>query len=742
MTALILAAALWISPDVDRGTVRVAAFRKDVVNASEVERAEWRITSLGVFNAYVNGRRVGEDWLAPGCTYNVKCRHEATYDVTGLMKGGAGATNAFAVEVGPSWWCDAIAKRYGGRHCALRATLSVRCSDGRMVDVPTDLTGRGAYPGPIVDAGIFEGEMIDARLPSAWRTGAVDGWKPVRENDEFKGEVRPMLAPTRERTDLELKVQGPDSAVNVEPGRMHVVDFGQNHAGVVSFTVKGGRGTTVTVRFAEMLNDTGDPSRGNDGPKGTPYLRNLRGAKAELRYTLSGEGVEHCRPTMTYFGYRYASFTADAPVEISKVCTHVLTGVLKRRGRIATGNALVNRLISNCEWGHRSNYISVPTDCPQRDERAGWAGDTQVFCRTAMYHADSYEFLMKWLADQRDCQREDGAIPEVAPKCTWDTCYGQCGWADSAVIVPYTLWIMYGRTEPIERHWDAMERHVAFVERNGLADNYCDWLSPVRNDKPFKDLLCDAFVVWDAQMMRRMAAAIGKDEAVARYGALAQGRRDAWRSKYLDGEGAIREELGCQTAYAYALHLGLVDGEGRAKTAARLVDDIKKRHGRIGTGFLGTAIVCQALVGVGRPDVAYDLLLNREYPGWLYSVDQGATTIWERWNSYTKEKGFGDARMNSFNHYAYGSVMGWLYEDAAGIRPLKPGFSEIEIAPHPDPRLGFLEAEHLTPQGWVRVRWAYGADGSLVWSYCAPDGAKVYVRPPSGAELVDWKERR
>jgi hypothetical protein len=288
---------------------------------------------------------------------------------------------------------------------------------------------------------------------------------------------------------------------------------------------------------------------------------------------------------------------------------------------------------------------------------------------------------------------------------------------------------MYGNEEPLLSHWDAMVRHMDFVEKNGLSDEYCDWLSPVRNDKPFKALLCDAFVVWDAQMMHKMAVALGKEGEADRYGKLAEERKSAWRAKYLDKDGVVKEELGCQTAYAYALHLGLVEGVGRDRTVMRLLDDVKMRKGRIGTGFLGTAIICQVLVDVGHADVAYDLLLNRAYPGWLYSVDQGATTIWERWDSYTKERGFGEASMNSFNHYAYGAVMGWLYRDAAGIRPLKPGFSEIEIAPHPDPRLGSLECEYETPHGTVSVRWRYRG-GKLEWSYSAPEGIKVVVREP------------
>ncbi len=726
-------AAQWITPSVTDATIRVAAFRRDVTNAADVVRAQLRVSSLGVFNAYVNGARIGEDWLAPGCTYNAKCRHEATYDVLSEMRKGRGAVNAFAFEVGPSWWSDAIARGFGGKQCALKASLAVEYADGRRETVATDGDWKGGYPGPIADAGIYEGEVYDARCSTAWRTNAVPNWSAVRESAAFTGEVRPMKAPVRERKDLEPKAKGLPKEKHLQPGQPFVVDFGQNHAGVVSFAVRGARGTTVTVKFAEMLNDSGDPKRGNDGPKGSPYLRNLRSAKAEVTYILSGEGTERYRTSMSYFGYRYASFTADAPVVLSAVRSHVLTGVLQERGRIRTGNAQVNRLIANCEWGHYSNYLSVPTDCPQRDERVGWAGDTQVFCRTAMYHADSYEFLMKWLADQRDCQRADGAIPEVAPKCPWEPKYGQCGWADSAIIVPYTLWKMYGSTEPLKLHWDSMRRHFAFAEKNGLADNYCDWLSPVRNDKPLKGLLCEAFLVWDAQMLAEVADALGADEAVRRYRAAAERWRAAWRSKYVDGDGVLKSEYVCQTACAYALHLGLVDGAGRERTAAALCADVTARKGRLGTGFLGTAIICQSLTAIGRSDLAYDLLLNRDYPGWLYSVDQGATTIWERWNSYTKEKGFGDASMNSFNHYAYGSVLGWLYEDAAGIRPLKPGFAEVEIAPHPDRRLGFLEADYETPFGHIRVSWRYDRDGRLTWDYSVPKGISCKVVAPPEA---------
>ena len=728
--------AVWITPCTEKVSA-AASFRRAFTNAGDVAAARLRITSLGTFDAYLNGGRVGGDWLAPGFTQNERCRHEVTYDVSGSVARSAGAVNVLMVDVGPCWWLDSIVRAHRGKELALRATLSVSYADGRCESYPTGLDWEGTYDGPIAAAGIYEGEDYDARRV---RTG----WGKVRENTEFKGEVRPRPAGAAviERADLEPRASVAEFML--EPGETNVVDFSQNHAGVVSFDVEGPAGATVTVCFAEMLNDTGDPARGNDGSAGTPYLKNLRKARALFRYTLRGGGMESARPTMTYFGYRYAGFSCDRPVRVSKVRSHVLTSVTDVRGRIRTGNERVNRLIANCEWGHVSNYLSVPTDCPQRDERLGWTGDTQIFCRTAMYRADALGFLSKWLADQRDAQRADGGISDDAPNGPWGTFYGECGWADSAVIVPYTLWRMYGELSPVRDHWTAMERHMDFLDANGgPLDRFCDWLSPVRNDPPFKALLCGAFWVWDARLMREMAQALGKQQSVARYEALEARTLAEWRGKYLDGDGGVKRELACQTANAYALYLDLLPtAEGRALTARRLADDVKSRGGRLGTGFLGTAVICQTLVKVGRADLAYDLLLNREYPGWLYSVDQGATTIWERWNSYTKEKGFGDARMNSFNHYAYGSVMGWLYEDAAGIRPLKPGFGEIEIAPHPDPRLGFLEAEHRTPQGWARVRWAYGGDGMLVWAYSAPAGVKVKVRPPQGAELVDWEKRR
>ena len=728
--------AVWITPCAEKVSA-AASFRRTFTNAGDVAAAQLRITSLGTFDAYLNGGRIGGDWLAPGFTQNEKCRHEVTYDISGSMARSAGAVNVLMVDVGPCWWLDSIVRAHRGKELALRATVRVTYADGRCESFPTGLDWQGTYDGPIAAAGIYEGEDYDARRV---RTG----WGSVRENTEFKGEVRPRPdgAAVMERADLEPKASLAEFML--EPGRTNVVDFSQNHAGVVSFDVDGPAGATVTVCFAEMLNDSGDPARGNDGPAGMPYLKNLRKARALFRYTLRGGGRECARPTMTYFGYRYAGFSCDRPVRVSKVRSHVLTSVADVRGRIRTGDERVNRLIANCEWGHVSNYLSVPTDCPQRDERLGWTGDTQIFCRTAMYRADALGFLSKWLADQRDAQRADGGISDDAPNGPWRTFYGECGWADSAVIVPYTLWRMYGDLSPVRDHWETMERHMDFLDANGgPLDRFCDWLSPVRNDPPFKALLCGAFWVWDARLMREMAQALGKQKSVARYEALETRTLAEWRGKHLDDGGAVKRELACQTANAYALYLDLLPtAKGRALTTKRLADDVKARGGRLGTGFLGTAVICQTLVKVGHADLAYDLLLNREYPGWLYSVDQGATTIWERWNSYTKDKGFGDARMNSFNHYAYGSVMGWLYEDAAGIRPLEPGFSEIEIAPHPDPRLGFLEAEHLTPHGWVRVRWAYGADGRLVWAYSTPAGIKVKVRPPHGAKLVDWKKKK
>ena len=757
----------WIRPATPRDTA-VACFRRSVTNRAALAGATLEMTSGGTFYAYVNGRRIGADFLAPGFTHMSKRRIVMTYDLGDLLKKDAGAVNEFAVEVSPSWFRDAITKggfAFGGGAASLCAEIALRGMDGTVTKVPTDASWQAAYAGEVLSCGVYEGERVDARLGSVWRT-AANGWA-CAETMKVGGisysaergsvprirgdlEMKPVSATVYDGTDgaaadrhgtaRKVREYAADDTMALGPGERLVVDFGQNHAGVPAFRVKGPRGARLLVRFGEMLNDgAGLLSRGNDGPEGIPYFANLRTAPARIDYTLAGGG-EAYEPRFTFFGYRYALFETTDPVEISGLVARTVTSVRGRKGTIETGDARVNRLIRNCEWGHLSNYLSIPTDCPQRDERLGWTGDTQVFSATAAYCADAYGFLSKWMEDLCDTQFEDGAYPDLAPLGSWDLKYfwpGVTGWADAGIIVPYNMYLMYGDDTIIRENWKSILRYAAFLETNrGPRDKFGDWLILGRkNDADLKRVLSASYWVWDMRMLAEMARAIGEEADAARFAKDAEEALCDYRAHYLDGAGALLPQYRCQTALLYAVKLGLAPTpEADAAMRRALAEAFAARDNHLDTGFLGTAVLMDTLTDAGLGELAVTVLLQRDYPGWLYSVEQGATTIWERWNSYTKEDGFGPVGMNSFNHYSYGAVLGWMYSRLAGIRPdsAKPGFRHILLEPHPDRRLGFCRAAYDSAAGRIESEWTYGADGACRYRFAIPEGATATLRLPDG----------
>ena len=733
----------------------VARFRKAFEVKEVPASAPLEITSLGCFRAYLNGKPVGNDFLAPGYTQVDARRLTLSYECAPLLQPG---TNVLAVEVSCAWWSDAITK---GAFTFVGGAKGVRC---KLQDVETDGTWQAKFGGPVQRCGIYEGEEFDARKDDrAWMTEPVSDWPcaAVIEGNIYLTPDRGSVP--RIRDDLELrpvamrilgdkavgaaadrygtavvKAEGVKETVTVRPGETLVVDFGQNHAGVPSFTVEGPRGAELAVKFVEMLNDEGGlRSRGCDGPGGTPYVTALRGTTAHVRYVSDGTRRLY-RPANTFFGYRYAAFTVTDPMTLSGIRAHVVTSVRRDTGRIVTGDRSVNRLISNCVWGMYSNYLSIPTDCPQRNERLGWTGDTQVFSRTACYAADAKGFLSKWLDDLCDFQREDGAYPDLAPIGSWDKkyCwYGITGWADAGIIVPYNLWQMYGDLEPVRRHWKSMLRYADFLEKNkGPADCFGDWLAFERNDADLKRIMSASYWVWDMSLMREMAAALGEADDVQRFTALERTARENYAANYLDEKGEIKAKYRSQTADLLALKLKLLpDEKAFAATKADLLANLRRHGNRLQTGFLGTSVLMDTLSDIGEREMAVTLLLQRENPSWLYSVDQGATTIWERWDSWTKEKGFGSAGMNSFNHYSYGAVLGWMYAHLAGIRPdpAKPGFRHFILAPEPDARLGSCDATYDSVAGRIRSKWEY-VDGKAKFTFAVPEGTTATAILPDG----------
>ncbi len=782
-------------------------FVASVTNEGVVAKAEWMTTGLGVYELYVNGSRVGngDQVLKPGFTHPKKTRRSFTYDVTSGLEAGKGAVNFFAAEVTSGWWSDKIVN-YAGRKNAFRAVLKLTYKDGSVKVFGTNTKDwRAGVGGPVRHAAIFDGEEYDARVAAP--TMGEASFKAPEVNDEFQGEILPtdgaeiclrqdlmMMKP--EKAYVWKGVDGADAAKGVF-GRVHklrdvdftkvfengmeggksrgealkkgetlVVDFGQNCAAVPLFLFKAAEGTVLTCLPAEMLNDSnGEKSRGNDGPGGSVYRANLRVPDRGMRlvYTFGkgeadGNGVSSYVPRHTFFGYRYISVTATDDVEFFMVMSVPVTSIAEDMeiGEIETGVEDLNRLVKNIYWGQLSNYLSVPTDCPQRNERLGWMADTQVFCEAGSFNADTSAFFHKFMRDVRDSQDSRGGFPGVSPRAQYGNEYMRLGWSDAGVIVPYQVWKQFGDRGIVAENWEAMERYVARVnetkydyeqtkgENRGY--QWADWLSyerlescggGIRNNgklrpeaKFYWNYLGACYWLWDAMMMQEMAAAIGGDGA--KYVAMAKDAREYLRKNFFAADGMVSDTLrGMQTPALFALRLGLVDGDAKRRTIEELKRNFKDHGDCLQTGFLGTSILMETLSANGMTDIAYTLLLQHKNPSWLYSVDQGATTIWERWNSYTKEKGFGPVGMNSFNHYAYGAVLAWMYKDMAGIAadPKAPGFSNIVMAPKPDRRVGFVKAQYNSTFGLVKSAWRYEGE-KWIWEFTVPAKSTADVYAP------------
>lgn len=776
-------------------------FMSTVRNPAKVVSARWMTTGLGVYYLYINGKPVGEEILKPGFTHHDKTKISYTYDITGAISRKAGAENVFAVQSTPGWWGDKIVTPGGqegmtGHKPAFRGVIELKMADGTTEYYGTDTEQwKAGIAGPVRHAAIFDGEEYDARVAPGFATPQLLSTPEV--NNEFAGRIFPTAgAEVYFLEDLALKPvkaykwKGVSGATDHEygkvnitaeypggrnmtlkPGETIVIDFGQNCAAVPEFIFKGAEGTRLTCLPGELLNDgNGAESRGMDGPEGSVHRRNLRMHEDAIRldYTFGpgGKTVTY-RPTCTFYGYRYVSLTADGEVTVSAVRSIPVSSIASalQTGYITTGNDLINKLISNTEWGMRSNYLSVPTDCPQRNERLGWTADTQVFAETGTYFANTRDFFHKWMRDMRDTQSAKGSFPGVAPLAQYGadaSDYSRLGWADAGIIVPWVIWKQYADTAIVNENWDAMMKyfdHISSVKYNHHClsrENgdyqWADWLSyePLEShgsDMYVKDAagnrfknpeiydywnyLCASYWLMDANMMLDMARATGRDTADIER--IAREAREYISHTFLNPDGTFRTPIlnTMQTPALFALRNGIVSGKAKDDMIARLRKNFAEHGNCLQTGFLGTSILMPTLTENGMSDIAYELLFQRKNPSWLYSVDNGATTIWERWNSYTLDGGMGPEDMNSFNHYAYGCVCEWIWETAAGIAadPADPGFRTIVMKPVPDRRLGSMDARFNSPAGMIESHWKYDGDDWL-WTFTVPAGAKARVTLP------------
>ena len=744
-------------------------FARAFTNSGEVVSARWTVAGLGVFDVYVNGTRVGDDFLKPGYTHYAKTKYSFSYDVTGLLKRGPGAENILAAEVSAGWWRDKILTPVGhdgfmGKKSAFRGALEIAYRDGRRERIVSDAKNwHCAVAGAVTHAAIFDGEEFDARVKDPVLGEGLE--KKPEVNAEFTGEVLPTSgAEVTLRRDLAI-VRGP---LSLKKGETAIVDFGQNCAAVPEFRFSAKRGTVLTALPAEMLNDAEKGVRGCDGPKGSVYRENLRSPHVGMRiaYTFAGEGRETYLPRFTFFGYRYLSLTATGDVEIESVSSIPVTSVKKEMetGLLETGDPSLNRFIRNVYWGQLSNYLSVPTDCPQRNERLGWSADTQVFCEAGAFNADTRSFFRKFTRDLRDSVCKDGGYPSVAPFAQYGNETFSLGWADVGVIVPWTIWRQFGDTGIINDNWAAMSKFVRKIDEkkydfeSTLKYIYADWLSyetfetcgngfgswkKWQDDpdaKNYRLYLAACYWLYDARLMSEMGRATGRPEEAEWFDESAKRALAYIRGRFLEKDGLLlRPMRHLQTANVFALRHGITEGAAREATKELLLKSIREHGDCLQTGFLGTSFLMDALTGCGEVDMAYTLLLQHKNPSWLYSVDQGATTVWERWNSYTKKDGFGPVGMNSFNHYAYGAVLAWMYRTMAGIAAdsTAPGFKRIVMSPKPDRRLGWVKAEYKSAAGLIKSAWRYEGD-EWIWNFTVPEGSSARVTVPGETASSDY----
>ena len=759
-------------------------FRKAFTAKGAVKSAKIYASALGVFDLYLNGKRVGVDGsdvydeLKPGWTDYRKEINYMTYDVTSLMREGG---NVIGAQVSNGWWGGAIAHGMYGSNPTLGfiAQLRIEYQDGTVEHVVTDTDWSSSYYGPLILGDIYNGETYDARRESDWSSPEYDasGWNFTAENTEFHGEITAFRGQTvRVRDEFRLtpktvtvyegakptgttygeinvtRTLSGTEQLQLKAGETALVDLGQNMTGWIRFTAKGQSGTNLRIKFGEMLNDNGASDRLNDGPGGSLYTYNLRTAEATLHYTLRGaEYGETFQPSTTFFGFRYCEITTSSDVEISQLTGEFVGSDLEEHATFETSHPDVNQLYSNIRWSQRDNFLSVPTDCPQRDERLGWTGDIQVFARAATYHADTRAFLRKWLGDLRQSQREDGAYPDIAPFPNfWG--FGTGGWGDAGVIVPWTVYLMTGDQAVLEECYASMTHYMDWLslqgdgqyKYNGAGTSTGDWLSYENTDSRY---VCVCHYANVAQLMNKIAGALSESPTDTyfadslKYAELYDNIKAEWQTRYLDGNG--QPAVSTQTSYLMALKFGLLPETSVERAREILREKIENNGYKLSTGFIGTSLLNQTLSEQGMDDLAYDLLLQRENPSWLYSVDQGATTIWERWDSYTKESGFNkhEWNMNSFNHYSYGVVSEWMFRRVAGIEAdeAQPGFKHFFLMPTPDERTYFpagqeritsVKATHESGYGLIRSEWQRTDDGRISYKATVPANSTATLYLP------------
>ena len=693
--------------------------RKEFNIPHKVARATLYGTALGLVDFYIDGKRVSEDRFTPGWTDYSKRVHYRTYDVTKLVRQGRNAIGAILAD---GWYSGYVGwgqrRDHYGKEPRVRAQLEIEYTDGSRDVVATSSAWKAAE-GPTLSADFLMGESYDARRANDWSAPGFDDshWDAVTTG----AEMEPLIQwhpgpPVREFAEIH-----PRSIHQARPG-VYIFDMGQNFAGVARLKVRGQPGQKITLRFAERLS-----------PDGSIYTANLRGAEATDTYFCRGHGKETWEPRFTFHGFQYVEVTGLKSAPSKDTITGIaLSSATSDAGSLTCSDPMLNRLVKNTYWTQRANFIDIPTDCPQRDERLGWMGDAQVYIRAATLHEDVQAFFTKWLVDVEDGQRADGEFPTVAPlKVSGDD--GGPGWADAGVICPWTVYDVYGDTRVLEKHYKSMAKFIDFCKNRSTPDLlppkefqcFGDWLN-INDDTP-KPVICTAYFGYCTKLMARIATVLGKTDDAAKYNDLFQKIKAAFNHAYVKADGRIEGDT--QTDYVLALAFDLLDANQQKQAARHLVRNIEKRHWHLSTGFIGTKSLMLVLAAIGRDDVAYRLLHNDTFPSWGFSVKQGATSIWERWDGWTPEKGFQDPGMNSFAHYSFGAVYQWMVENIGGIRSEGPAYKRILITPQLDDKLTFADTTYDSIRGQIATHWKR-SNGRVHWTVTIPANTTARIVLP------------
>ena len=726
--------ASWITMETDKDTMRSKPsqfFRKDFTSGKKIKTARVYVTSLGLYQLFLNGKKVSTDLFTPGWTsYKNRIQYQ-TYDVTSMIQ----QKNTVGAIVGDGWYRGNIGwgnqNGYYGSKLALLAQLQLNYTDGTSETIGTDESWKVAR-GPIIASDIYNGETYDARKElTGWANAGYDAsqWGKVSVLDQSK---KILVAPQGVVVKAIQEIK-PVKLITTPKGET-VFDMGQNMVGWVKLRVQGKKGDQVTLKFAEVLDKDGNF-----------YTANLRSAKATDVYILKGDGEEIFEPHFTFHGFRFVKIEGlSGQPSLDLITGVVIHSDMKPTGTFACSDPMINQLQHNIQWGQKGNFLDVPTDCPQRDERLGWTGDAQVFSMTAAFNFDVAPFYTKWMRDLAADQLPNGVVPHVIPDVLKGG-GGSTAWADASIVVPWTTYLTYGDKRILEVQYPSMKAWVEYMTSRAGDDflwtgdsHFGDWLAfaTTRSDYPGatteKDLIATAYYAYSSGLLSKIAAIIGKNDDALKYSQLSKNVKTAFNKEFVTPSGRLVSHT--QTAYSLALAFNMLPEDLVPKAATYLADDVKK-FGHLTTGFVGTPLLCKSLSSQGYDDLVFMLLNRKKYPSWLYPITQGATTIWERWDGQKPDGSFQDVGMNSFNHYAYGAIGEWLYQYVAGLNidPSAPGYKHIILAPHPGGGLTNADAEFESLYGKIKSGWKL--DGNdFVYEVTIPANTTATVTLPAATQ--------